>query len=492
MHDYRRTRRARRRTGCGRRSTRTRRLLRSLNKRCCRGRLRNRLPADLRLHQTMNQQLVGGSEWASSSAPSPHRRHAPPSTPLASLPPAASASAAAAALGWRIQARTIGSTNWHRRSPRAQPAASSRPQCCLCRAAYSPKNASNGRLAPSLFDGSLSRTHVFFANCTSPDRTKNLDHRKIYGYLKRSSRQFSTVRGPLGPPRGLPCAHIVGVHLAYRPADRSSGRWRRRRVRHRGKAHRRTHQAVAPQEVHGGLVELGRHTGLSASFLSQLETGRVVPTLRNRRAHRHGIRQGPQLANFDPEPRTPLFRIHRGKDRIRMPQSGVDDPCYFFESLGYLVPDRQLDPYFAEFPRPPRPAANHAPISITAVSSYTSSPAPSPSATAKPCTRPARATQSTSMPPPSTKRYECSGAEPCSALIAVHPAATGGDPQQRPAHRIDRSGDGPSQPPAAPRLLLPPRRSNPRPPPPSPKLAERRPFALVALCEVRGIELGAS
>ena len=30
-----------------------------------------------------------------------------------------------------------------------------------------------------------------------------------------------------------------------------------------------------------GLVELGKHAGLSASFLSQLETGRVVPTLRN-------------------------------------------------------------------------------------------------------------------------------------------------------------------------------------------------------------------
>src|ERR1700744_6397412 len=30
-----------------------------------------------------------------------------------------------------------------------------------------------------------------------------------------------------------------------------------------------------------GLVELGKHTGLSASFLSQRETGRVVPTLRN-------------------------------------------------------------------------------------------------------------------------------------------------------------------------------------------------------------------
>ena len=35
------------------------------------------------------------------------------------------------------------------------------------------------------------------------------------------------------------------------------------------------------QRKHMGLVELGRYTGLSASFLSQLETGRVVPTLRN-------------------------------------------------------------------------------------------------------------------------------------------------------------------------------------------------------------------
>jgi hypothetical protein len=31
------------------------------------------------------------------------------------------------------------------------------------------------------------------------------------------------------------------------------------------------------QRKHMGLVELGRYTGLSASFLSQLETGRVVP-----------------------------------------------------------------------------------------------------------------------------------------------------------------------------------------------------------------------
>jgi transcriptional regulator with XRE-family HTH domain len=96
-----------------------------------------------------------------------------------------------------------------------------------------------------------------------------------------------------------------------------------------------------------GLVELGRHTGLSASFLSQLETGRVVPTLRN--LARIAMVFSKDLSYFfEPEPRT-LFRMHRREERVRLPQTGVDDPSYFFESLGYHVPDRQLDPYFAEF-----------------------------------------------------------------------------------------------------------------------------------------------
>lgn len=96
-----------------------------------------------------------------------------------------------------------------------------------------------------------------------------------------------------------------------------------------------------------GLVDLGRHTGLSASFLSQLETGRVVPTLRN--LARIAMVFSKDLSYFfESEPQT-LFRVHRRKERVRMPQTGADDPAYFFESLGYLVPDRQLDPYFAEF-----------------------------------------------------------------------------------------------------------------------------------------------
>jgi transcriptional regulator with XRE-family HTH domain len=96
-----------------------------------------------------------------------------------------------------------------------------------------------------------------------------------------------------------------------------------------------------------GLVELGKHTGLSASFLSQLETGRVVPTLRN--LARIAMVFSKDLSYFfETEPQA-MFRVHRRKDRVRLPQTGTDAPSYFFESLGYMVPDRHMDPYFAEF-----------------------------------------------------------------------------------------------------------------------------------------------
>jgi transcriptional regulator with XRE-family HTH domain len=100
-----------------------------------------------------------------------------------------------------------------------------------------------------------------------------------------------------------------------------------------------------------GLVDLGKHTGLSASFLSQLETGRVVPTLRN--LARIAMVFSKDLSYFfDSEP-TAMFRVHRQKDRVRLPQTGVEPPTYTFESLGYMVPDRHMDPYFAEFVPPP-------------------------------------------------------------------------------------------------------------------------------------------
>jgi transcriptional regulator with XRE-family HTH domain len=96
-----------------------------------------------------------------------------------------------------------------------------------------------------------------------------------------------------------------------------------------------------------GLVDLGKLTGLSASFLSQLETGRVVPTLRN--LARIAMVFNKDLSFFFESEPVSLFRVHRKHERVRLPQTGVDDPTYFFESIGFMVPDRQLDPYYAEF-----------------------------------------------------------------------------------------------------------------------------------------------
>ena len=95
------------------------------------------------------------------------------------------------------------------------------------------------------------------------------------------------------------------------------------------------------------LVELGKHTGLSASFLSQLETGRVVPTLRNLALIAMVFSKDLSYF-FESEPQS-MFRVHRKKERVRLPQTGVEHPTYFFESLGYMVPDRHMDPYYAQF-----------------------------------------------------------------------------------------------------------------------------------------------
>jgi transcriptional regulator with XRE-family HTH domain len=98
-----------------------------------------------------------------------------------------------------------------------------------------------------------------------------------------------------------------------------------------------------------GLVELGRKTGLSASFLSQLETGRVVPTLRN--LARISLVFGKDLAYFfdsnHPNAQR-VFRIQRKKDRVRIPV-GTPSPDYIAESFGILVPEGGLRPCMAEF-----------------------------------------------------------------------------------------------------------------------------------------------
>ena len=101
------------------------------------------------------------------------------------------------------------------------------------------------------------------------------------------------------------------------------------------------------QRKHMGLVELGRHTGLSASFLSQLETGRVVPTLRN--LARIAMVFSKDMSYFFEPEKTELFRVIRAADRQRMPQTGTEEPGYFFESLGHVPADQPITPYVAEF-----------------------------------------------------------------------------------------------------------------------------------------------
>ncbi len=99
------------------------------------------------------------------------------------------------------------------------------------------------------------------------------------------------------------------------------------------------------------LSDLGKHTGLSASMLSQLENGKLIPTL-------------PTLARiamvfdvsldhfFGNKRRRGVFTVVRSTDRIRFPERpDVPKPAYFFECLAFATQDKSLQAYLAEFPK---------------------------------------------------------------------------------------------------------------------------------------------
>ena len=95
-----------------------------------------------------------------------------------------------------------------------------------------------------------------------------------------------------------------------------------------------------------GLMELGKLTGLSASFLSQLETGRVVPTLRN--LARLSLVFNKDISYFFESEGERIFRVQRKKDRVRLTM-GATKPTYIAESFSILVPEGGLRPCLAEF-----------------------------------------------------------------------------------------------------------------------------------------------
>jgi transcriptional regulator with XRE-family HTH domain len=96
-----------------------------------------------------------------------------------------------------------------------------------------------------------------------------------------------------------------------------------------------------------GLVEFGKRTGLSASFLSQLETGRVVPTLKN--LARICMVFEKDISYFFREDSSNCFRISDGKSRVRLIRGNKHSPTLIAESLSALIPDRSIVPCLAEF-----------------------------------------------------------------------------------------------------------------------------------------------
>jgi len=98
-----------------------------------------------------------------------------------------------------------------------------------------------------------------------------------------------------------------------------------------------------------GLVELGKHTGLSPALLSKIERGRMFPTLPT--LLRIALVFGVGLEFFFSGARDkPLVAIARKADRVQLPdRPGAREVAYRFESLDYPATERRFTSHYAEF-----------------------------------------------------------------------------------------------------------------------------------------------
>src|SRR5687767_9687025 len=97
-----------------------------------------------------------------------------------------------------------------------------------------------------------------------------------------------------------------------------------------------------------GLVELGRHTGLSPALLSKIERGRLFPTLPT--LLRIALVFSVDLEFFFAGAREkPVVAVVRKGQRIRLPERVDGDSAYRFESLDYAVAERRFNSYYADF-----------------------------------------------------------------------------------------------------------------------------------------------
>ena len=98
-----------------------------------------------------------------------------------------------------------------------------------------------------------------------------------------------------------------------------------------------------------GLVELGKHTGLSAALLSKLERGKLFPTLPT--LLRIAMVFGVGLDYFfTDERKRRVVGVVRGGERVRFPERpGTQDVPYYFECLDYRATERKLSAFLADF-----------------------------------------------------------------------------------------------------------------------------------------------
>ncbi len=98
-----------------------------------------------------------------------------------------------------------------------------------------------------------------------------------------------------------------------------------------------------------GLVQLGKHTGLSPAMLSKLENGKLVPTVPTLLRIAMVFSVGLDYF-FTDERKRHVLAIVRKEDRIRFPERpGSGEVSYWFESLDFAANERKLNAFLAEF-----------------------------------------------------------------------------------------------------------------------------------------------
>jgi len=98
-----------------------------------------------------------------------------------------------------------------------------------------------------------------------------------------------------------------------------------------------------------GLVQLGKHTGLSPALLSKLERNKLYPTLPT--LLRIALVFSVGLNHFfSDERKQHVLAVSRRSERMKMPERpGTADPSYWFECLDFRATERKLNAYYAEF-----------------------------------------------------------------------------------------------------------------------------------------------